>query len=308
MESLFRDQLLEALRGLEGVPKSLCSLRPVVEDYFKNDVADHMQKFLCLGPNGEVVGYLLLSSAPYPDSAKIQFQAFTEVRSLIGPTLAHHLNESSCLGQVSLRSFIFSPRFFPLSLSRFLRRWQHAFVGPRVYEWLEAVCEKTQVQVDSDEFNRLYRFQPRTLAHARILSPMAQKFLDSTLEKDAVDLLPKIACLAHNDLWPGNILLRSKASYDKFVIIDWGGFDRRGIPFGDSLRFAQTSKVRPSDTRVHFKKLFAKLGVDRVHLDHYAAAHMGAIYSRIEHFPLPRFAQLAHRSFEYCLELIRSLK
>jgi hypothetical protein len=108
----------------------------------------------------------------------------------------------------------------------------------------------------------------------------------------------------HGDLHTGNFLRREEASRRRlprwdlpFVVIDWSGAQRDGLPLYDLVRLAHSLRIPPRrlarELARHTAILGGTLGAAPAHL----AAAFADLKQNLEHFPIERFARLADVCF-----------
>lgn len=178
-------------------------------------------------------------------------------------------------------------RFKPISNNRLVRLIQLRKITPLVLNWLRRVAAIDRGVSETAESNL------KALAECPYAS-LRNAAKDALADVREGVFRPR-SRLMHGDLWLGNVLLDPSGARD-FRIIDWRGSEIDGFPIFDLVKFAESSKLRPSALRVELTAHAKILGCAVQDTRSYLLAALGHIWLNLDQFPPERFAAMGVRN------------
>jgi hypothetical protein len=221
----------------------------------------------------------------------------------LGRVILEPLDEGTCMGL----SYVVVPYCRPLSSGRLADFFHRIFLGSEVFAWLRAATRATVASASKDRIERDFLRPLRYLAELDMVSDRIRAAADQAAERLITGKWIPKHVLMHNDLWKGNVLIRTDENGDtpdthkwwkRFVIIDWLGARLKGYAMYDLVRFARSIKARRSrlteEVRWHCRELECDLIDARSHL----LTSLGHLGMHLEYFPPEVYREQASRCFQ----------
>ncbi len=185
-----------------------------------------------------------LSPESFPDVASVEVAAMQHAKEIIGLQLSSPILDVVATGWFCGRSYFVVPFACSFSRNRFYCAVQKRFARKEVFDWLRglALISSNGVAGDVGVFLSNLDFLRRTLNDcAGIVEDIdvAMALLKNN------EVKPSHVPM-HSDLWIGNVMRKKNG---ELAIIDWGGFESRGYPLFDLVRFAESVGMTKSSLK-----------------------------------------------------------
>jgi hypothetical protein len=281
----------------------LCPLKPVIDDSAKLLVKD---------PAGHPIAVVLCSSPVTPRLIARGMERARSAKQALGSDVGRVILDPLLKGEIHGLSYAVLPYCQPLSNSRLVWPVQRAFLSLHVFQWLSRVTEITATRVHPKQVEPNFMEPLKYLAELEGVTERVRVAAQQAMNRLEGGKWTPRHVLMHNDLWKGNILLDdrqvsgfgNRLRTERFVIIDWMGAMVQGYAMYDLIRLAQSLKLGKRQLRkyvtTHCKFLGCNFSDARSHL----LASLGYLSMHLEHFPLPRFVEMA----DSCLEKIEQIQ
>jgi hypothetical protein len=241
---------------------------------------------------------LLVSPPQFPDVVSHEHEKAAKMKRHLGPELGSTILAPLALGKYMGRSYALMPLKKQLSDNRLLWALQRRAIKPSVIAWLRQVQSATKVTESS--FDN-YQLALESLAELEGLDEAIKSVANLTLRRLLAGKLSPLSTPMHNDLWKGNILLRSaddRGNKFPFFVIDWRGSRVDGFPFFDLIRLSMSLRLDRSALRAEIEQVCEILKCQFDDAQGYVAAALGEISLRRDRFPRTAFLEMANRCFE----------
>ncbi|NER49094.1 MAG: phosphotransferase [Symploca sp. SIO1A3] len=281
----------------------LCPLKPVMDDSAKLLVKDTA---------GHPIAVVLCSSPVTPGLVARGMERTRLVKQALGSDIGRVVLDPLLEGKINGLSYAVLPHCQPLSSSRLIWPVQRTLLSPHVFQWLSRVTEVTANTVHAEQVEPDFIVPLKYLAELEAMTERVRAGAQQVLQRLADGKWSPRHVVMHNDLWKGNILLEDRnvsglgkqLSTEHFIIIDWMGAMVQGYAMYDLIRLAQSLKLGGRQLREHVTTHCQFLGCDFIDARSHLLAALGYLGMHLEHFPLPRFVQMA----DSCLEKIEQIQ
>jgi hypothetical protein len=256
------------------------------------------------GRSRENDAILKVSNEKFPDFAAQDSEKAKLARDVLPVDLAAVIPTPLYEGRYSGRSYVFWPKYRPISEQKILRALQKRRLYDAIYTWLRAIAAASARRNFSvDEVEQLCRHPLRHMADNTKLSRAIRDIAGQALRKLDDKEWRKVGVLQHSDFWLGNVLLpshlRGRAKKFGFFVIDWGGSLLDGAPGLDLIAFCMSANV--SRRRAH-KECLAY--IDALHLNprfflFEIALGLARLGTSLNEFPENRYVDLCESTIDY---------
>ncbi len=281
----------------------LCPLKPVMDDSAKLLVKDTA---------GHPIAVVLCSSPVTPGLVARGMERTRLVKQALGSDIGQVVLDPLLEGEINGLSYAVLPHCQPLSRSRLMWPVQRVLLSPHVFQWLSRVTEVTATTVHPEQVEPDFMVPLKYLAQLEAITERVRAGARQAMNRLSDGKWSPRHVVMHNDLWKGNILLDHRnvsgfgkeLSTERFIIIDWMGAMVQGYAMYDLIRLAQSLKLEGRQLRKHVITHCRFLGCDFIDARSHLLAALGYLSMHLEHFPLPRFVQMA----DSCWEKIEQIK
>ena len=265
-------------------------------------VADYCEKFVALDVAGRPVAFIAVSPASHPGSVRDAADTARAIQGALGPDLGAAVLAPWFIGDLDGQSYSITAWCKPVSSRRWRSRWERLCMGPGVLAWLADATRHSAAEiVDADDKIR-----------APLQSLIATAALDDATRRSAAAALDALerghwrprSVVAHNDLWWGNFVHRSRidAHAPPFRVIDWAGGKIDGTPFYDLVRLSLSLNLGRRRLRRELQAHAALLGCQPADSLHYLCVALGDLSRSLGEWPVQELAATARS----CLAHARS--
>jgi hypothetical protein len=262
-------------------------------------VADYCEKFIALDVRGRPSAFIAVSPASHPDSVRKAADTSGEIRAALGPDLGFAVLTPHFVGDIDGQSYSITAYCTPLSSQRWLNRWQRLRMGSSMLAWLTEVTRHS-AKVISDVDDKV-RAPLEALASNDSVDEATRQSAASAIEDlDSGRWRPR-AVIAHNDLWWGNFVHRSRTVSDRlpFRVIDWAGGKVDGMPFYDLVRLSISLNPCRRRFRHQLQAHAAILGCEPADSLHYLSVAFGELSRNLGEWPVEQFSATARACLGY---------
>lgn len=297
----WRRYLVEALTGLPMKMGRLDPLETDTPETRKAQVADHVFKMLVRDPKGRPLGVALCSNPVSPGLVARGMRLAREAKNTLGPELGAAILDPLFEGEFNGLSCAVLPHCHPLSKWRLLNRYQLHLLRPGLFHWLRQVTERTVNVPDPASVESEIAVPLANLARHEELPDRLRDGASAALARlDEKTWSPR-QVLAHNDLWPGNVLIDyrnitnrgDRRWRERFVIIDWPTASTRGYPIFDLMRLSMYFNYSDRHLRSELECHCGLLNCELPEAESYLLAALAGLLHNLEHFPLPLYRRMA---------------
>ena len=233
-------------------------------------------------------------------------------KQALSPDLGRVILDPLLEGEIRGLSYAVLPYCQPLSNSRLVWPVQRALLSPHVFQWLERVTEATATKVHPKQIEPNFMEPLKHLAELEEMTKRVRVAARQAINRLGDGHWTPRHVLMHNDLWKGNILLDhrqvsrfgKRLRTERFVIIDWMGAMIKGYGMYDLIRLAESLKLGNRELRKQITTHCEFLDCDFTDARSHLLASLGYLGMHLEHFPLPRFVQMA----DSCLQKIEQIQ
>jgi len=263
-------------------------------------VADGTTVLLLRDSAGQRRAVAICSAPAAPDMVRRAMNRAREAKAILGASIGAPILDP--LAERSVEGLSYAVLPYCKKLSEFRAVWwpQRALLRPLILDWLARVTECTTRGVEPAITHRDFAERLQRMASLKPLSEglrAAAKWSAARLDDGA--WTPRHV-LMHGDLWKGNILIRPANGVaeqwrwrERFVIIDWGGWEIHGYPIYDLVRLAQSIRLPARGLRSEVYRHCQLLGCEPADAKSNLLAALGHIHLNLEHLPFGRFAHIA---------------
>ncbi|NET58962.1 MAG: hypothetical protein F6K47_23305 [Symploca sp. SIO2E6] len=275
-------------------------------------VMDDSAKLLVKDPAGHPIAVVLCSSPVTPWLVARGMERTRLAKQALGSDLGRVVLDPLLEGEIRGLSYAVLPYCQPLSNSRLVWPVQRALLSPHVFQWLSGLTEATATVVHPEQVEPDFMEPLKYLAELEAMTERVRAGARQAMNRLADGKWSPRHVLMHNDLWKGNILLDhrhvsrlgNQLWTEHFVIIDWMAAMVQGYAMYDLIRLAQSLKLGQRQLREHVITHCQFLSCDFTDARSHLLAALGYLGMHLEHFPLPRFVQMA----DSCWETIEQIK
>lgn len=297
----WRTYLVEALTRL---PLEIGPLDPLEVDTTQTQegqVADHVFKMLVRDPGGRPLGVALCSNPVSPDLVARGMRLAREAKSMLDPELGAAILDPLFEGECEGLSCVVLPHCRALSTRRLLNRYQLHLLKPGLFHWLRRVTERTVTIPDTARIESAFTVPLSSLARHAELPDRLRNGASAALARLEKKTWSPRHVLAHNDFWPGNVLIDyrnitkrgDRRWRERFVIIDWPTASTRGYPLFDLMRLSMYFKFSDSHLRNELEYHCGYLNCELSEAKSHLLAALAGLLQNLEHFPLPLYRRMA---------------
>ena len=275
-------------------------------------VRDDSAKLLVKDLAGNPIAVVLCSSPLTPWLVARGMERTRLAKQALSPDLGRVILDPLLEGEIRGLSYAVLPYCQPLSNSRLVWPVQRALLSPHVFQWLERVTEATATKVHPKQIEPNFMEPLKHLAELEEMTKRVRVAARQAINRLGDGHWTPRHVLMHNDLWKGNILLDhrqvsrfgKRLRTERFVIIDWMGAMIKGYGMYDLIRLAESLKLGNRELRKQITTHCEFLDCDFTDARSHLLASLGYLGMHLEHFPLPRFVQMA----DSCLQKIEQIQ
>lgn len=236
--------------------------------------------------------YILhLSPESFPNVAAEEVAAMWHAKETIGLQLSGPILDIVATGWFCGRSYFVVPFARAFSENRFYYAVQKRLARKEVFDWLRglALISSNVVAGDVGVFLSNLDFLKHTMNGCAGIGEdidVAMALLKNNEVKPSH--IPM-----HSDLWIGNVMRKKNG---ELAIIDWGGFESRGYPLFDLVRFAESIGMTNSSLKAGIVEHLSILRQPPYAAPTLLLSGLGHIAQNLGEFPVKRFQILAETS------------
>lgn len=242
--------------------------------------------------------YILhLSPQAFPNVAFEEAAAMRQAKEKIGSHLSCPILNVVATGQIRGRSYLALPLVRSFSRNRFLCAMQRRWAARDVLAWLRGLASiSLGGDGDGDEVDvSVFLHNLDFLRHTLNGCTSFNRDMDTAIALLKNNEVKPMHVPMHSDLWIGNIMRKKDG---RLVIIDWRGFQPRGYPLFDLVRFAESvgmtkGKIK-AETLAHLSILKQPPHAAPVLL----LSGLGHIARNLGEFPVKKFKVMFENSMQ----------
>lgn len=276
----------------------------------QNTLPDSSTVLLARDAEGRAGAVVLVSARGFPNGVQEAGARARSAAADLGEDLGRKVVLPRSEGRLSGLSYAVLPYCSPLRTWPVVGRLQRRLLLPAVLDWLRGVAGHCRMPAPASETRgRLDGL--RAFAATHQLDPVGHLARHAAARLASSAWRP-VHVAMHADLWSGNILIappQAGVSWaQRFVMVDWGAYSRRGHGVFDLLRAARSLQCPPSLLRRELLAHCRLLECDVQDSISHLAGALARIATSIGHFPAPRFGSMANDCIETLEAALPELK
>ena len=256
-------------------------------------VKDYCEKFIALDVDGRPVAFIAVSPASHPDSVRQASDSARAIQAALGAGLGAAVLAPWAVGDLDGQSYSITAYCTPVSSQLWRSRWERLRMSPGILAWLAGITRRTAAPIE--DLDDRVRAPLQALSATVVLDDVVRHAADAALDDLERGRWQPRAVVAHNDLWWGNVVHRSRLDQQApaFRIIDWAGGSMHGAPFYDLVRLSLSLHQDRRHLRRELLLHAAILGCRPAHSVHYLCTALGDLTRHMGEWPPDELAATA---------------
>jgi hypothetical protein len=303
--------LLSDLRASGWLDESMAGVVPLVEAFKTIDVPDAPTRTVVVGPSGERLGVLFVSTPVEKSYVAQNIQRAEQARQVLGDDLGSVILRPLAHGDFRGLSFAIWPWHRPMISARGLAYLQKRYLSGKVLSWLCKLTEATVQELDPGQVASTFIEPLALMERDAELDAKAREIARRALARlDAGAWRPRVV-LEHKEVG-GNILLptgRDRRSLFPwgFIVVDWAGTNFSGYPFTNLLAFARTFRVGFGRLRADLMRHCRIVSCDPGDIVPNVLAALGFLRARLGNFPETNYRIIRRNILEHALTAVEGM-
>ena len=267
------------------------------------DVGDDATKILVKDNQKQNQYVILISPEKYPDAVSNYVNQIDQAKEALGKTLSRNVLNYEKAGRVNNQSYVILPFYDSFRVSNRIS-WPFARkqLRPAIFNWLVNATNQTRTPPTESELQLSFIGNLSYIRDNHDIDDHIRETASNALKEIDNQTWQPHFCLAHNDLWVGNLLL-TKCAFrlfkymdlnNKIILIDWAGSRIKGYPIFDLIRISQSLDVVDWVIKGELKKHSEKLGCEPAQSAYYLLAAFGHIGLNLGEYPYIRYMDMVH--------------
>ena len=269
-------------------------------------VPDHTYVMQIDGAQSIDDAVLIISNENYPNVVADAAAQIGAIDERLTPETRKRILKPLLVDQYGKQSFALYPVLEPFAANRIIGKLQKQLLQNDICGWLANVAKETKKACNEAEERNARFSEPFQFLTAQDALPSDLKTASEAFGKSVEESGHEIFnVVQHGDFWLGNIMLdRGTLPYAgilsrNFHVIDWGGSNLDGYPFGDLVRFVMSTR-RHSFAPGEILEAYADIaGLPTNSIAFYCLAEMGALGMNLDNFPYDRYVKLTTSTFDW---------
>ena len=296
--------VVESAATRAGKEYDLKSLRWLNPTETTTAVPDHTYVMQIDGVRSADDAVLIISNENYPNVVAAAAAQIGAIDERLSPETRKRILKPLLVDQYGKQSFALYPVLEPFATNKLIGKLQKQLLQDDICRWLANLAKETKKACNEAEERNARFSKPFQFLTEQEALPSDVKTASGAFGKSAEMGTHEIFnVVQHGDFWLGNIMLdRGTLPYTgilsrNFHVIDWGGSNLDGYPFGDLVRFIMSTR-RHSFAPADLIEAYAEISdVPANDIAFYCLAEMGALGLNLDNFPYDRYIKLVTSTF-----------
>ena len=291
--------LKQSLSGVDKIRKRGLDIEnmtldpgPMKNNYYPVDVT---YKGLIRDMTGLPEAFILCANPVGKNLVRENVEKAKAARDLLPPPHNRIIDLPFLSGDVQGVSWAIYDLNIPLSQGRWTWQMQKRLLTPAVGTWITNMLETTKQPISHTDLSPMIIDPLESLCRENAFSNEMHKSAATALNRAETGAWKPFTCLAHNDLWRGNIMRPpgTPVFTKRFRVIDWAGSELHGIPFFDIFKFLQSFTVPREYGRELIQAHCNTLQCSPTDVTGYLLTALGVLGQNLNQFPHQAYVNLA---------------